>query len=557
MPLPLRLLLVEDSKSDATLLVSELRRGPWDVTHERVDSAADLSAAIDRGPWDLIISDYTLPQFDGTAALAMARAADLDVPFILVSGTVGEDVAVQALKAGANDYLFKGHLERLVPAVERELRDAGERRSAREIERRLAVSEMRHRRLFETSYDGILLLDAATGEVLEANRVIGEVLGRDRDELLGRRLWEIGVFPDEPAAAAALAPLARVGRVRYGSLPVADRDGNPRPVEFIGNLYREGDRDVVQCSVRDTSDGRCEQESIRESDERLRLLVDGVGDYGIFLLDADGRVASWNAGAERITGYAADHVIGAHIAIFYPPEEVAAGGPAAELREARERGRWEYEGHRMRADGTRFWASVMTTALRDDRGPAPRVLQGDARHRRAAAGRGRRPRERGPAAGDRRHGRRRHRHARRRREHHVGQPGRRAAVRVRAGRGRRVAHRPAAAVARPRRAGRGGRGLRGDRPAGRRRPGGRRPAVGRVRGSRWSCRSARRWWAPAGSTPASSATSAAAGRQTPSCACSARRWRTPSRASPASTPRGGWSARTRPTRPWPAGRWRS
>ena len=365
---PLRLLIVEDSRNDATLLLAALRRGPWDVSHERVETAADMSAALARGPWDLVVSDYSLPQFDGTAALALARAADPDVPFLLVSGAVGEETAVQALKAGASDYLFKGHLERLVPAVERELRDAAERRAARDTERRLAISEVRHRRLFETSHDGLLVLDAATGRVLEANRVMCEVLGRDHQDVVGRRLWDVGVFPDEPTCAAVLAPLGQLGRVRYGSLPVARSDGDRVAVEFVCSLYREGDRDVIQCSVRDDSTGRCEQESMHETDERFRLLVDGVGEYGIFLLGADGRVASWNAGAQRITGYTADEVTGAHVALFYPPDAVAAGRPAVELNEAAARGRWEDEGWRVRADGTRFWASVLTTAHRDDRG---------------------------------------------------------------------------------------------------------------------------------------------------------------------------------------------
>ncbi len=365
---PLRVLLVEDSKNDAALLVAALRQGPWDVSHERVDSAAGVSAALAAGAWDLVLSDYALPQFDGPAALKLVRAADRDVPFILVSGAVGEETAVQALKAGASDYLFKGHLERLVGAVERELKDAADRRAARECERRLEISEVRHRRLFEASHDGILLLDAATGRVLEANRVMAEVIGHPREDLIGKQLCDIGIFKDQASCTAALSPLQRLGRVRYADLPLAHRAGHTVPVEFVSNLYREGDRDVILCSVRDVSEGRCVQEAMHESDERLRLLVDGVDEYGIFLLDADGRVASWNAGAERITGYTADEVTGAPIAIFHPPEAVAAGVPVAELAEARERGRWESEGWRVRQDGTRFWASVLTTAHRDDRG---------------------------------------------------------------------------------------------------------------------------------------------------------------------------------------------
>ena len=108
--------------------------------------------------------------------------------------------------------------------------------------------------------------------------------------------------------------------------------------------------------------------ALRESEERFRLLVEGVHEYAIILLDREGRVASWNAGAERIKGYKAEEIIGRSFSVFYPPEDVAAGKPAMELKLAAEQGRWEDEGWRVRADGTRFWANVLITALKDDAG---------------------------------------------------------------------------------------------------------------------------------------------------------------------------------------------
>ena len=124
----MRVLIVEDSEDDAELLLVELRRGRWEIVHERVETPKTMSAALDRHPWDLIIADYSLPYFSGPAALAMTRDRLTDVPFILVSGRIGEEPAVEAMRAGADDYLFKGDLKRLLPAVERELRDLEGRR---------------------------------------------------------------------------------------------------------------------------------------------------------------------------------------------------------------------------------------------------------------------------------------------------------------------------------------------------------------------------------------------------------------------------------------------
>src|SRR5437762_1669410 len=130
---PLRLLIVEDSEDDARLLVREVRHGGFDPTWERVETAAALGDTLDRQAWDIVISDFTIPGFSGSEALALIRARDPDVPFIFVSGTIGEDIAVGAMKAGARDYIMKGNLRRLVPAIERELREAVLRREHRRM----------------------------------------------------------------------------------------------------------------------------------------------------------------------------------------------------------------------------------------------------------------------------------------------------------------------------------------------------------------------------------------------------------------------------------------
>ncbi len=129
----LRALMVEDSTEDARLLERELRRGGFELASERVASAADLQQALGRQGWQLVLCDFTMPRFNGREALELTRASGLDLPFIYVSGTLGEEVAVEAMRAGAHDYVMKGNLKRLLPAVERELREAEARREQRRL----------------------------------------------------------------------------------------------------------------------------------------------------------------------------------------------------------------------------------------------------------------------------------------------------------------------------------------------------------------------------------------------------------------------------------------
>src|SRR5437868_4828360 len=121
---PLRILLVEDSEDDAELMLRELRRGGYEVNYERVATAEGMAAALQRQKWDLVMCDYVLPGFGGLEALALFRQKASDIPFIVVSGHIGEEIAVGAMQAGADDYLMKDRLARLVPAVRAALRAA-------------------------------------------------------------------------------------------------------------------------------------------------------------------------------------------------------------------------------------------------------------------------------------------------------------------------------------------------------------------------------------------------------------------------------------------------
>ncbi|GEM_PF-1783396 len=148
---PLKILMVEDSPEDADLVLLELRRGGLQVTSVRVASAQGMAAALGEQAWDLVLSDYRMPGFGGMAALRLLQASGLDIPFILVSGAIGEEEAVAAMKAGAHGYVLKGNLVRLCPEVEHELKDAAARKEQRQVKEELARSEQRYRALFEHS----------------------------------------------------------------------------------------------------------------------------------------------------------------------------------------------------------------------------------------------------------------------------------------------------------------------------------------------------------------------------------------------------------------------
>src|SRR5437870_7550100 len=183
MRVPLRVLIAEDSEDDARLLLRELQQAGYQPTHERVDTPAAMTTALDRHAWDLVIGDYSMPAFSGPAALALLRARDPDTPFIFVSGTIGEDVAVEAMKADAQDFLTKGNLGRLIPAIQRELRDTEVRR-----ERRRAQTALLERaRLAELTSDVGMAL--TRGEALrETLQLCAEALVRHLDVALAR-IW--------------------------------------------------------------------------------------------------------------------------------------------------------------------------------------------------------------------------------------------------------------------------------------------------------------------------------------------------------------------------------
>ena len=156
----LKVLLVEDSEEDSLLMLRELCRGGYTPLQRRVETASDLRQALRDEQWDVILSDYRMPAFDAPGALEVLHQSGQDIPFIIVSGKIGEDLAVAAMKSGANDYLMKGNLARLVPVVQRELREAEDRRSHRQTQEAVRRGKAEWEAVFDAVSDLIIITDA-------------------------------------------------------------------------------------------------------------------------------------------------------------------------------------------------------------------------------------------------------------------------------------------------------------------------------------------------------------------------------------------------------------
>ena len=228
-----------------------------------------------------------------------------------------------------------------------------------------------HRLLISSVRDYAIFVLDPRGHVLTWNPGAERLKGYAPHEIIGKHFSVF--YPngegDRPHTEYELRMAEEEGRYQEEGWRVR-KDGTRFWANVLITALREEDGTLVGFAkvTRDLTERKLAEEAVRRSEERFRLLVHSVRDYGIFMLDPDGTIAGWNEGAERIKGYTAEEIIGKHFSIFYPPEDLAAGKPEMELRMVRRDGRFEDEGWRLRKDGTRFWANVVITALRNDAG---------------------------------------------------------------------------------------------------------------------------------------------------------------------------------------------
>ena len=224
-----------------------------------------------------------------------------------------------------------------------------------------------NRSLLEASLDPLVTI-GPHGKITDVNRATEAVTGFARATLIGTDFSDY--FTDPEQARAGYQQVFREGFVRDYPLELRHRDGRITSVLYNASVYRDEDGNVagIFAAARDITKRKQAEEALRLSEQRFSSMVEAVRDYAIIFLEPDGRVASWNKGAERIKGYRAEEIVGQHFSRFYTPAGIANGKPDRELQVASSEGRFEDEDWRVRKNGTQFWANVIVTALRDASG---------------------------------------------------------------------------------------------------------------------------------------------------------------------------------------------
>jgi PAS domain S-box-containing protein len=366
-PGPVRVLHVEDNDGDASLVQGMLESAGFRVTIRRVDGREAFVTALGNDAFDLVLSDVSLPEFDGWAALELVRNKCQDLPFVFVSGSIDEEDAIESLKRGATDYVLKHRLERLNPAVQRALQEAEERRRRRQAEATTAATQARFRTMIETLPVGVFLNDAH-GLCLEANpaclRITGlsaegirgdvwarSVHAEDRDRVLAD--WETAVRNTASYVAVTrfLHPDGRVVDAEVSAIPIHEADCF---VGFVG-------------TIQDMTARRQDAERIREQ----AALLDKAQD-AICVTDLDQRIQYWNESAERLYGWAEQEALGrcANELLF----EANPAAPVQALKQLMRTGEWLGELDQITRDRRKITVESRWTLVRDGGGRPKSIL---------------------------------------------------------------------------------------------------------------------------------------------------------------------------------------
>lgn len=361
---PVRIVLVDDSAEVRTLVRTAVRvSGAATVEGEGADGADAVDLARRLQP-DAMLLDVSMPGVDGLTALPQVLEVSPRTKIVMFSGFDEEPLALRALELGAASYLTKtSALESVVAELvgSREepaplLDGAGTEVLDEQVERFQSV--------FEDAAIGMATM-TLQGSIVRANDALARILGGEREALLGAPYGD--VVSDPEGLADAVRAIVRHGAdvvtlehaqeeerfLRTTLTVVRDRASTP--------LYL-----FAQCQ--DVTAQRHAELELRQSEQRFKLMVDTVRDYAIFMLDTEGRVTSWNAGAQRTKGWTADEIVGQHFRVFYPEDQRRVQHPEHELVLALRDGAYQEEGWRLRKDGSRFWAHVTITAVHDEHG---------------------------------------------------------------------------------------------------------------------------------------------------------------------------------------------
>jgi two-component system cell cycle sensor histidine kinase/response regulator CckA len=349
---------------DVSLLTRHLTRAGYEVTSERVETPEAMHAALETEEWDVVLCDYSMPHFNALSALSLLKETGLDIPFIIISGTVGEDVAVKAMLSGASDYLMKDNLTRLVPTIEREIQEAESRYARRRAEEALRESEDRYRDLVEHSHDLICTHDL-TGRILSVNKAAITLLGYDQATLLNKNIRDILFHEYQHQFDDYIRELQTNG-IAHGVMAVQTRTGEKRIWEYTNTLRTEDvAAPVVRGVAHDVTEQKRAEAELRRSEAQYRRIIDTTFE-GVWIFDAELRTAYVNQRLTEMLGIKAEEIIGRSSLDFVAEDSRA---DVQQRLQQRTRGiKEQYDVHLRRKDGSDLWVIACATPILDEHG---------------------------------------------------------------------------------------------------------------------------------------------------------------------------------------------
>lgn len=319
MNISLRVLIVDDSDDDAKLMIRQLRNGGYDPKWKRVETAETMKAALESQQWDVILCDYKMPRFNSPAALKVLQDIKIDIPFIIVSGAIGEDTAVAAMKSGAHDFLMKDKLAKLVVAIEREIREAKIRQEKKTADEMLKKSEENFRHSLDNSPLGIRIV-SADGKTLYANQEVLKIYGFDSIEEFSTIPHKKRYTPDCYAEHKKREERRKRGEIiPYYELSIIRKDGEIRYLEVFRKQVLWNGELLFQALYSDITERKQAENNLLESKERYRIVVENAHEAIIITRDMNVVFAN-NAAAEQI-GYSKETLTSGAFTNFIHPED--------------------------------------------------------------------------------------------------------------------------------------------------------------------------------------------------------------------------------------------
>ena len=349
-PQSLRVLIVEDSEDDVLLIIRELKKGGYDPVYERVETATAMKKALKEKQWDIILCDYKLPKFSGPKVIAVLKETNIDIPIIIVSGTIGEETAVECTRLGTHDYIMKDNLSRLCPAIARELEEADSRSKRKQVEEALRQSEEKYRNLVERASDGIGIAQDAILQYV--NPRLAEMIGYSVEELIGSPFANFFIPEEVPKV------LDRYTRRMAGKdvAPVYEtalrhKNGSRVDVEVNAGVITYEGKTADLVLVRNITERKQMEEALRESEENFHRSLDDSS-LGIRIVTAQGETLYANQAVLEIYDYESiEELRKTPLKERYTPESYAEFQIRKEKRERGEFGSSEYEISIVRKNG--------------------------------------------------------------------------------------------------------------------------------------------------------------------------------------------------------------